>query len=267
MARSRQAVVVGVLGAATILVAVVLAADTPPPVPAPSPASSEAGDPRTDDLAAVGRVLEEHGVDVVIEWIREKRMGRITLEVNGRLKPALGPPNRRFVTPASVLHDLRLSRVDVATFASEISGAAPVDRKTMVISQADVASGGRPGPPASGTAGSQSSPSSETFDETDLDARCKWSARSLMTQAGAHNGCTSVNVTDVRSEVVPKMNTQTVYTVTGTCVSSSDSRVHGFEAGARCYVKPIGGAIWAEGSSTPDTVSVGTGLVWFKLVD
>jgi len=88
-----------------------------------------------------------------------------------------------------------------------------------------------------------------------------------MTQAGALNDCTSINVTSVHSDVVPKMNTQADYTVTGTCVSGSDSRVHGFEAGARCSVKPMSGQLWAEGSTRPQTIAVATGLVWFKLVD
>lgn len=121
--------------------------------------------------------------------------------------------------------------------------------------------------PSPDSTGSRPSSSQETFDESDFDARCKFSARSLMTQAAALNDCSSPRVTEVRSDVVPTMNTQTIYTVTGTCVSSSDSRIRDFEDGARCRVKPVGGAIWAEGSSRPTTTSVSTGLVWFKLVD
>lgn len=264
-----------VLCTTTMLAAMAVTAGTPSPTPSPAPSvpAQPAGAPPGDrgsrtenDAAAVARVLDEYGSGVVIDWIRAKRRGKITLEVNGRLRPSIGPPNPRFVTPASVLHDLELSRVDVATFQAEIAGAVPVDKDQMVISQADVASGGSSGPQSRGGADSPTS-SQVAGNQMDLDSRCRASARSLVTTAATRESCTSVNITEIRSDALPKMNTATIYRVTGSCVATSDGRVHPFDAGARCHVKPIGGRIWAEGSATPTTTSVSTGLVWLKVAE
>lgn len=111
--------------------------------------------------AVVQQVLDEYGSAPVIQWIQQRRYGKVTIEVGGRLKPAIGPPNAKFVTPASVLNDLRLLGVDVKTFAAEIAAIGPVEKRQVVISQEDV----KPAGAGNTTTGSPSSTGAKTCRE------------------------------------------------------------------------------------------------------
>jgi hypothetical protein len=234
-----------------------------PADPVADPAAEAAAQQQRDsDLATIQKVVESKGTATVSEWIRARRHGRITVEVGGRLKPSFGPPNHRFVTAASVLYDLQLAKVDVATFAREVAGLEPQAPRDVVISQQDVGGGGHGG---SSTGGSPAS-APMAPGEIDVPEHCRSAARAFALRHAAERGCGDGRVESLDGADKAKLTAEVYMELRGTCADTESGAVRRFESTIRCSVKPVGGVLWVEGSDEPITVSTGCGLVAFRFV-
>jgi hypothetical protein len=208
---------------------------------------------REAEVAMVQKVLEVYGAAPVIQWIQQRRYGKITVEVGGKLKPAVGPPNAKFVTPASVLHDLKLLHVDTQTFAAEIATAGPVEKRDLVISQDDVGPAGRDG---ATTTGSRSSGGART---------CREMSEQAAIRIASARGCNDGKVLDVAEEGEDQHVMFSVFEVRGEC-RTTDFRVRHFIARIKCTSSPTA-RLTVESPNGLVEVPVNTSQLSFRITD
>ena len=146
------------LGVTTMLLAsigVPLTAEPTPPPPSPQ-----------TEQARVEALLVQPGKKAVIQVLREKRFGRVTILVGNEMRDSLGPPNPQLVNTATVLHDLTLAKMSVADLELAVAAAGPVDNAPVSITMQDV--GTAPG--SGGTDATRGKAAAKGWLET--SARC-----------------------------------------------------------------------------------------------
>jgi hypothetical protein len=132
---------------AIILVGLVLAlpasaaSQTPPPFTTAAPPSQ---------LAEIDALIATHGKRPIIDLIRAKRFGRITVSTGTQLRDSLGPPNPQNVNAQSIAQDLARIPMDLPTLRRELNALpsqTPAATTPVVITMNDVSSaaGGRGG--------------------------------------------------------------------------------------------------------------------------
>ncbi len=218
------------------------------------PAQETTTAPQDSERAVVKKVLDEQGAAPVIQWIQQRRYGKVTIEVGGRLKPAVGPPNAKFVTPASVLNDLRLLGVDVETFAAEIAAIGPVEKRQVVISQADVGPAGGGG---ATTTGAQSSGSART---------CREMSEQAAIRIASNKGCRDGRVSSVDEEGEDIHVMFSVFQITGECRDASTEQVRGFTARIKCTSRATA-QLTVEGPDGFVSASVHTSQLGFSFTN
>jgi hypothetical protein len=210
--------------------------------------------PQTDERAIVQKVLEEHGAAPVVQWIQQRRLGRITIEVGGKLKPAVGPPNTKYVTPSSVLADLKLAKVDARTFAEEIAAGGPVEKREMVISQQDVGpAGGGAQSSATGTR-SQGGPTS-----------CRDLSGQTALRTASSRGCHDGRVLSAEEENKDYVMFE-VFQVTGECRDAATEKTRTFTARVKCTSSPTA-RLTVEGPNGFVDAAVHTSTLSFAFTD
>jgi hypothetical protein len=209
-----------------------------------------AGDaePKSEDVSAtdqlrdhriVASVLESHGPKTVAKWIRKQRRGKVTVEVNGSLRPSIGPPNPKYVTPVSVLYDLRMLDMSAEEFAREVAGVVPVDDTKIVITQDDV-----------GPVGGESDEEPQAGDDGTSKQSCVSVVRERVPGATASNGCVVSTVEDVSAVDSSDQERPSQYTVEGWCLDGSGI-TRRYVVTMTCHRLPIFVHIDGEGSIQP----------------
>ena len=92
-------------------------------------------------------------------------------------------------------------------------------------------------------------------------------ARSFAARYAAQQGCGDGRVDGLDGADDAKFKVNVFVQLRGSCVDAESGAVRGFESTIRCDVKPVGGALWVEGSSEQITVSTGCGIADFRFVD
>ncbi len=215
-----------------------------------------------DDLPAAAAVLDQHGAAKVVDWIRERRHGKVTIEVGQQLKAAVGPPNLKLVTAASVLHDLRLAGVTVDELAAELARRGEVSGAPLVIAQKDV------GPPKGATTSAHPRAEGAANDDAgDGAGQCASVVPRRAVEIAADRGCSDGVAEAVTVDPSTSAAARPVYTVRGSCYDHQQKRTRRFEAGIKCGTKKLAGQLQVEGSDRPATHATESSSVWFKLVD
>lgn len=212
------------------------------------PAGPETQQRAAEELEIVGQVLADHDVAVVVDWIRKQRRGKITVEVAGQLRPSLGPPNQKYVTPASVVYDLHQIEVEPEDFAEAIARLQPVAHEPMAIGQKDL--GRSTGAPA-GSSGKAASGDG---------AECEKIAWRRAAEVAADKGCAGPVVADVDAVEEDR------FVATGSCRDTATDEQRDFEVVIQCRGKPFPGKLWVEGSAEPVTRTHESWPVSFRFV-
>ena len=101
--------------------------------------SAADGQQTKNDLQTIERLLEEYGKQPFIELIRDKRHGTISVQVGSTIRKSVGPPNKKYVTPLSILYDLRATGITMAELPAELTPHLDAERsQPIVITQKDV---------------------------------------------------------------------------------------------------------------------------------
>jgi hypothetical protein len=115
-----------VVSAAALLAASLAAAQAPTPVV-----------PGARDLAVVEGLIKTYGKKPIIELLRAKLAGRVTISVDGREREAIGPPNEQFVTARTILRDLARIPLTVEQFEQALKAVGPAQAQKRAITYED----------------------------------------------------------------------------------------------------------------------------------
>jgi hypothetical protein len=209
-----------------------------PATPPPDPARGAA------ERSAVEQAIAEFGTPAIIDYLLEVRSARVTVEVDGKLRPAVGRPNAKLVTPASILHDLAQAMVDPLRLRDILVKRGPPKALQTRITQDDVGS-------ASGSAESATATGS---GEVTQDS-CIAVARRNGAACAARKGCTNPEVTSVELKEPGDAVRHPRYLVTGACRTDGGS-TGTFEATVKCFVRklPRGATIESESGGKAQTM-------------
>jgi hypothetical protein len=98
-------------------------------------ATPSAANPR--DLTAVESLIKTYGKKPIIEFLRARRSGRVTIAVDGRERESVGPPNEQFVTARTILRDLSRIPLTVEQFEQALKAAGPPAVRKSAITHED----------------------------------------------------------------------------------------------------------------------------------
>jgi hypothetical protein len=132
-----------VLGLAAVLLGASGDSSAADPTPPPPAAQTE--------QARVEALLVQPGKKAVIQVLREKRFGRVTILMGNEMRDALGPPNPQLVNAATVLNDLALAKMTVAELEQAVVAAGPTSATPVAITMQDVGTA----PATAGTGGAK----------------------------------------------------------------------------------------------------------------
>jgi len=74
----------------------------------------------TSEEKSISRLINKYGKTAIVTFILSLRKTRITIDVNGTLRDYQGRPQLTYITPRSVLHDLKLVEMSPGQFAAWI---------------------------------------------------------------------------------------------------------------------------------------------------
>lgn len=80
------------------------------------------------DTAEIEQLIQKYGVRPLVSAVLAVRGSAITIDVNGELRPMMGPPDEQFVSARSILADLRIAGLTVASFAARIPAVAAAEK-------------------------------------------------------------------------------------------------------------------------------------------
>jgi len=77
----------------------------------------------------INELLKKYGKDQIIETIREKMHGSITIDLKGNLETVYGPPNQDLVNSRTIQHDIDKLGISLKKLDSIIQGKRQLDAK------------------------------------------------------------------------------------------------------------------------------------------
>jgi len=90
-------------------------------------------------LKQIDKLVEQYGKQPFISMIRARRHGKISIEVNHRIRAAIGPPNKKYVTARSIAHDMELMHLGVEALPEALNPYLKEQRTTgMKITSRDI---------------------------------------------------------------------------------------------------------------------------------
>ena len=98
---------------------------------APQPPPSRA------DLAAVDGLIKTWGKKPIVDLLRSKLAGRVTVTVDGRDREAVGPPNPEYVNARTILRDLARIPLSVVQLEQALRAAGPPPAPKLAITHED----------------------------------------------------------------------------------------------------------------------------------
>ena len=91
------------------------------------PSYSLSAEPHSrSEVRYISKLIDEYGKNAIIDWILKVRNGLITVEIEGAFKDSAGQPQHSYITPRSLLKDIKTAGLSIAQFATEL---VEVERK------------------------------------------------------------------------------------------------------------------------------------------